>query len=86
MSVIFCDVNLGAMQQTVVHVGDGFSKQVASVPIDILCEMIPSMCYNLNTFDVKLRGNADYLEGLIHDIQNNELKYNGMNKINIEVV
>lgn len=86
MQIIFCDVNLGVMQQTIAHIGDGFVKQVASAPIDCLEEIIPSMCYNLNTFNVKLRGNQEYLEGLIQNIYSFETALYGENKINIEVI
>ena len=74
------------MDQIVNHIGDGFSNSVARVPIDYLNEIIPAMCYNLNTYEVKLSGNKDYLEGLIENIHANEMMIYSENKINIEVI
>jgi hypothetical protein len=44
------------------------------------------MCYNLNTYNVKLRGNKEYINGLIEQIHNFEINLYGENKINIEVM
>jgi len=86
LSVIVCDINLGVLNQTISHVGDGFSKIVATAPIDLLGEVFPALCYNLNTYDIKIKGNKEYLSDLIGAIKENEMYTYSANKINIEVI
>ena len=86
MPVIMCDINLGTMQQTVYHITGSEARPVSNVPLDYLNEIIPSICYNLNTYNVRLRGNKEYINGLIEQIHNFEINLYGENKINIEVM
>lgn len=86
MSMIFCNINLGMMDQILIEVKNGFYNPIQTVNLAQLQEAIPSLCYSLNIFEVRLKGNRAYLEGLINLIQNNEITLYNSNKINIEVV
>ena len=86
MSLIFCDINLGLLNQVINYSDENETKIIATAPIDNLVDVFPALCYNLNTYDIKLKGNKEFLSGLVEEIKENEMYTYSTNKINIEVI
>lgn len=86
MSLIYCAVNEFAANTNLYKIDDkGETHFVKHVTNDKLAEFIPLLCEKENIENIHLIGSQQYLEGIVEQIELEEIsKYN--NKIlNIEV-
>lgn len=86
MSVIFCDVNLGAMNQTIYLEQDGVIAPIANIPTVHLGEAITGLAYGLDAYSIKLGGPEGYLMKTIEEVKETEAMSYGLDRINIEVM
>lgn len=59
--------------------------QIDRVAFNDLATLLPQTCHAENIFQIHLYGNSNFCEGLLYEIQNNEMTLYGFNKIEIEV-
>lgn len=86
MPVIFCDVNLGDMYQTVYLEQDGAVTSICNVPASNLAEVLTGLSYGLSAYDVKLRGPEGYLIKIMEEVREAEAEVYGLNNIKFEVM
>lgn len=86
MSVIFCDVNLGAMNQTIYLEQDGVVAPMCNVPTSHLAEALTGLSYGLSAYDVKLRGPEGYLMKIMEEVKEAEAEVYGLSDIKFEVM
>lgn len=86
MSVIYCDVNLGTLNQTIYLEENGITTPISNVPTNLVDEAIAGLCYGTEIYNVKLSGPAGYLDKIIEGIKSAESTVYALNNIEIEVI
>ena len=86
MSVIYCDVNLGSLNQTIYLEENGITTPIFNVPTTTLDEAIAGLCYGVEDYNVKLSGPKGYLDKVIEGIKSAEATVYALNNIKIEVL
>ena len=86
MSVIFCDVNLGSLNQTIYLEQNGVVAPIANIPTVHLGEALTGLAYGLDAYNIKLSGPEGYLAKAIEEVKETESMSYGLDKINIEVM
>lgn len=85
MSLIYCNINLFAVDQ-VIYAHDGTTeKEIAKTTLEHLNKVLPTLCYEKNIYNIHLYG----LESFVQEIANGIMVYENLkysdNKIKVEV-
>lgn len=88
MDKIFCQINLFDKNQTIYWVKNGNDiKPIANIPVEEIADFIYRYCYNNNVYNVKFKGNVEYINEIIKTpIKQKEAEVYSNNKIEIEVI
>ena len=88
MDKIFCQINLFDKNQTIYLVKSGDDiKPIAEISVEEIADFIYKYCYNNNVYNVRLKGNVEYINEIIKaPIKQKEVEVYSNNKIEIEVM
>lgn len=85
MSVIYCLVNEFDTISRIYYNDGEEQRLVEEVNVASLGSVLPQVCNEFHTNELHLFGNTSYLNGIVEEIQNDEMCNYSENKLKIEV-